>query len=976
MRLVLPPNGWYVGLALKKIDGKERRIQKPWPTIEQLLRFLQYWDNCGYDVYYAVAAFKQQTLLVNGKPTNRTHENVQGIWHLYQDVDSKESHKTARYEDRYEAAKAVGEFCNAAKLPHPSLWGFSGGGLHVYHLFTEILELAEWEIYARGFKQLAKDFGLDADHNKTADGSTVLRPPGFRNFKFNPARTVEVQGSGERYPLERFTHVREIGLAQPKRTVAQRTGPSSDSPIAAALIGTLYDDPSDPNRSVKACAQLAAFVDGPGRFSEPFIRDASGICKNSCADGLTIYLSWIDPQYHDAAREKFERWNTGPPLCSTLQEHSPFPELCKSCPHFGKISSPIELGRLAEKKIERLAAARGAPIQLGTPAGVEEGAGTEGLNGFPLLDPPYALNSAGEIVHQAEDKKGNLDETVVADYPIYVHGIYRAETDREDDERNICYAFRHKVPNRPWATITIPAYEYKAGRGIPALAAGGTLIRDNAKFTDYVGRQLGKIKALPRQVLYSQNGFKNGNRDALFADQLYKLGGTIEQAVVSDQLIARIKKGLGLRPGADVRQYLRTYNQLFVPEHYCAHLNLALSGGSIFHPWLTRTAGGLIIINWTPGSARGKSMILWAAGAVWSSARNALSIKHFDTAASQGLILAALGNITVLFDEINLLGNDPYNGLQKLLEFITKVAQGTDKNRALPYGTGIQSQMGDFGQHVLCTSNEDLSDTISFVAKHKDAAEAIIKRLQVLDAASPVPFNQALGDALEAELWNNGGAVAHQFLSRLSDNDVHAHAEALLQQTADGMWKQHRLAADHRIRMRSYAAGKTWAVLAFETGLWPVPSRQHIEDTFGWAVDQIKSRSADTPEETPRDNAVQLLDAFLRLNANNTLRVDNAYKARMVQVPMLPKPQKLVVRYERNTQRAYGTLREFKMFVIEHGSSWREVSSSLKELRIMLNERKKMTLGAGTEYAGQQVDCVEFDVSDPALSEPLQPVNN
>ena len=968
LRLILPPRGWYVGFATKT---DQRPLQYSFKTLEGLLAWLTRLDNGGYTTYYACAAFREFQVWdeKQRKFVRRTHENFLAAADLWADVDTRESHAKAKYVDQEEAARAILAFCQHVGLP-PPLWVSSGGGVHVHWPLAEELELAEWEIYARGFRAAADDFGLAIDARKTLDGSAVLRVPGSHNYKFDPPRVVQAGEAVPRYPLAQFARLKELGLVQPAQSKRPtRPDANTDSPLAKAIQGIIYDDPSDPQRTARGCAQLGAFVADPGKFDDNFHYGVAGLCKISCDGGDAIYLSWLDPEYRDAGQTKLDNWHSdAPATCEYFKGCSPRPELCQTCPHKGKITTPCELGRWAESKIERLAASRGIPIQVAS-APAEEG----DLNGFPTLEPPFNLSDR-KIVWEWEDPKTKEPrENIVSAYPIYLHGIYNAEGDDPRSPKRVSYCFRNKVKDEPWANIVLPAGEYKSTRGIQLLHDGGAWITDSEKFRYYIEGQFIKIRDRKRGMRYEQCGFKNDNRDFLCGDSLFKLGGGIEQAIVSEEIMQRVRLGLGMHPSADVRAFLKTVSKLFVPEHHCAHFNIAMSGGSIFHPWLTTTAGGLILINWTPGSARGKSMMLWAAGALWAWARKALSINAHDTQASMGLLMACLGNIPVLFDEINLLATDHQYGVQRLIEFIGKVAQGTDKNRANPAGKGLSSQLGNFGQPIIASSNEDLQDKIALSRHNVDANEAITKRLQILDGASPIEFDPSLGDELEGQLWLNGGAVMHAFLTRLSNEDFHKYARERLQKNYDAMWKSHNLHADHRIRIRDYACGKTWAELALEHGLWTVPSKQHIDDTFGWAIEQIKIRNLASGRTDPKDTALQVLNDYLTKNIKNTLYLMDAYRRHMHQIPIGNRvPLELLVRWERNTGSIYTPYRAFKTFVVERGHAWRDICDTLLKMRIIRDERRKMTLGAGTDYTSAQVDCIEFDGNHPSLQPLLE----
>src|SRR5258708_18721939 len=94
----------------------------------------------------------------------------------------------------------------------------------------------------------------------------------------------------------------------------------------------------------------------------------------------------------------------------------------------------------------------------------------------------------------------------------------------------------------------------------------------------------------------------------------------------------------------------------------------------------------------------------------------------------------------------------------------------------------------------------------------------------------------------------------------------------------------------------------------------------------------------------------------------------------MEQVGMGQKPQKLVIRHEIATQSVYAVQKDFRAFVIGAGFPYTAVVAELRSQRIIKDDTRMLTLGAGTEYASVQVACVAFDGSHPIFSSLLQEV--
>ena len=948
-----------MGFAIKG----EHTPQYSFKTLEGLLAWLTRLDNEGYTTYYACASFREFQVWdeKQRKFVRRTHENFLAAAALWADVDTQESHANAKYVNRREAEQAILAFCQHVGLP-PPLWVSSGGGLHVHWPLAAELELGEWQIYANGFRAACAGFGLAIDERKTVDGSAVLRVPGSHNYKFDPPRVVQAGEAVARYPLAQFAKLKELGLAQPARSRPVEQHSNHDSSIAATLIRTLYDDPSDPERTARACAQLAAFKGGPGNFSEPFHFGVAGLCKRSCDGGGDIYLSWLDPAYRDAGQTKLDNWHSDDPAtCAYLESTSPQPELCKACPHYGKITTPCQLGRLAESKIERLAAARGQPIQLTTEQSAGLGAQAEAdLNGFATLKPPWDIHK-GKLVHISEDKKGELVIDPVADHPIYIDGEHTSEA----LGRVFC-AFKHKPPNEPWCSIIVPAGDLSgsATKGLAMLADSGAHIRHNGRFLEYMRDQLHEWKSTHRYGMrFEQCGVKFKGAAFLAGSSLYRETG-IEQVSVSDEVAIREKLGLGPRPDGDLREFRSTLNKLWKPDNYCAQFNLASSYGSVLHPLLNQNQGSVAIVNMSPESQTGKSVILYACAAIWGL-WDALSLKDQDTAASVGLILASLGNLPAFVDEIQHFARHDVERLRAFLDLFTS---GIDKHRALPYGIGVRIQTSRWLMTLLTSSNTSIIDIIQALGKAGSSDEAATNRY--LELLWPTcDFDQSVGPELERHLWQHAGWAGHEFLKFIVRDDIQRHLKERLPDLTKSLWRRTSFMKEQRFRVN--ALGLAWAATEMlqEKGMG---LECRIDEMVDWGVEQIRRRAPmTTAGDMIIDRTLQALDSFLRHNANNTLRVLTAYQKNKTQIPIGPRPQKVIIRHEQETARVYLVLHEFKTYCVQNGWFWSEIQESLLAQKIQLGARK-MTLGAGTDYASVQTTCLEFDANHPVFSEALK----
>jgi hypothetical protein len=961
LRLVLPPTGWYVGFAKK---GDERRHQS-FPTILALHAWLLRHDADGFDVYYAVASFKEAFTRhpVTQKIQRRTHANVALIGSLFGDVDTRESKANAPYADREEAAQAVVAFCRAEKLPSP-LWVSSGGGLHIYWplsvavVLALALALAEWHVYAIGLKRAALAFGLHLDPTRTADASSILRVPGTHHHR--TGRLVQASSEIARVDPSVFEHLKRHTDEQDRRRLEPAPPARNDSPIAAAMLGDLGDAPSDPNLMRRGCAQIRRVAEKPGAYGEPLNRLVAGACKNCGPGGDVVYLSWLDPDWRATGRDYFERWSVGPPWCATFESLNPGG--CDGCAIRGEGKTPLWWGRQAERTIARIST---VSERSRTPQQETAEQTTQGLNGFPILGPRWGFDQNNRLCEVTEDKKGHPVHMKVSEHPIYVSGVHASEVLEKTS-----YTFKHYLPNEGWTEINVPGSSMGNGRGIPELMDNGVIIHNPKVFTEYMNEQIGEFNRVPgqrRSIKYEQCGWKG--RDYLAGGLLFRSNGGVERVVTSDEIAARVKLGLGPVAGGNARVWVSITNQLFSLDHYCAWFNIGASLGSMFMPWHSRTEGGVIVSNFTPESGKGKTRIAQACAAIWGL-WNALTIKDYDTAASQGLILACLNNIPFFVDELGHFARHPQFGVVHLREFLDKHAAGTDKHRALQHGMGIRHQLGTWCNTGITTTNQPILDLVDSQGGLLGNAPGM--RIGELDATPPRTFDTQLGDQLEPHLWLNAGHVGQEFLKHVVRPDIYQAAHKALGEFTAQLWAYHKLGSEQRFRVRLVSTAQLGLMLGQDKGL--VPRGLDIGAVVDWAMSQFRVRTPAPSGHAKLDMATEVLGRFLHVNILNTLRVQHAYRAHVQQAVFGQKPQKLVVRHESESQRVYAVQKEFRTFVIANGFPYAAIINELKQQRIIKDDKRMVTLGAGTEYFSVQVPCIEFDGSHPIFSSMLQEV--
>ena len=130
LQRALGKEGHYCIFAARSAD--ERKTQKFYSSVDEVVEAAEYFDQQGYDVYYGLATFKE--------PNSRKVDNVKHLASFFLDLDCG---PTKDFASQEEAIKALRKFCSTNKLPNPTMVN-SGRGVHVYWFLSESVCYDDW----------------------------------------------------------------------------------------------------------------------------------------------------------------------------------------------------------------------------------------------------------------------------------------------------------------------------------------------------------------------------------------------------------------------------------------------------------------------------------------------------------------------------------------------------------------------------------------------------------------------------------------------------------------------------------------------------------------------------------------------------------------------------------------------------------------------------------------------------------------
>ena len=286
-------------------------------------------------VFFAPESFKDE---------GRSQAKVLALKALRLDIDAGEKKHDkdpqGTYATQHDARQALQRFSTATGLL-PSIVVSSGEGLHVYYVLDESCAPHEWQPVAEALKRFCNGHGLRTDPTVTADSARILRP--LTTLHGNGQRVTVLEATGKVYTLAEFAQ--QVGANEDNDTL---TAPARgyDLSVNADVLRQHDATPADFELIRAECGAIrwAADTANQPKVTEPYWRDVLGIVKFCAgADGLAHEVSKHHPEYdpRNTAR-KLGAWGAGPTTCNEFGNHS---TACGTCPHIGKVKSPIVLGR-------------------------------------------------------------------------------------------------------------------------------------------------------------------------------------------------------------------------------------------------------------------------------------------------------------------------------------------------------------------------------------------------------------------------------------------------------------------------------------------------------------------------------------------------------------------------------------------------------------------------------------------------------
>jgi len=952
LQWVLPAEGVYVALQYNLTSSGVR--QTYFDSVDDLAEATEYYDSKGQDVYFAMSNFR--------KKETRKGEDAKQIKSFFLDLDVGEDKVAERkgFATQADALRRLEEFRVALELPEPLIVN-SGRGIHVYWGLSESVAVEQWKVVADQFKAKCREFGLEIDPAVPADMARVLRVVGTHNYKPETPAPVEVIGDVPAVVnFDFFASKLGMDTIPVPKKYTPADGPASLRDVLMSNIKYSFRDILLKAQNGTGCEQLRRIIKGQAEASEPMWRAGLSIAK-FCEDSekAAHKISEKHAEYTPELTLKKLDLIKGPYRCTTFDENEA--GICMDCPNWGKIKSPIVLGRkipeaevdedgnyVTEESFGEFGEDGDDYSEKSTEFGFEFSEDTSTEHVIPVYPRPYFRGINGGVYIKNVSVDGEVDESVIYHNDIY---ITRRLLDIEAGEGVVC---RIHLPQDGIREFTMPL----------------TAVTSREEFRKQMSMQGVAVSRIDELMQYMIT-WVNELQATSTADTAHRQFGWVDDEcsafIVGDKEIRpdETRHNPPSTPTGALIPYLQPKGTLEawkeMANFYNTRADLAM------HQYVVCTAFGSPLMKFLPQnscalhihssiSGCGKTAAVRVASSVWGSEK-ALMVEERDTDAMKFNRAEILHNLPFYVDELT---NEKS---EKLSDLAYQLSSGQQRGR-MSGGSNLERVRGEPWQFLaVTTGNASVIERIS-VEKQQPKAEAQRmlewKASRVFDSTEDKKKTDAFDVAI-TENYGHAGIIYIQYVMQNLEKvkQIVFENQRLIDEAAG-------LTSENRFWSAGAATTLSGAYIAKQLGLIDYD----LEALFAWTVKLLKTNLQSVSdmgvsvEQTLNDYMTENYNNILMLKSTDDLRSESGNGLDTLVIPDALPRGRLVARYETDTKKAYLVPKPLKAWCAAQQVNYGAFVDGL--IKNLGGKRGLIRLGKGThlELPNSRViivNCKTFD---------------
>ena len=918
LKSVLADDGLYSLLALRSSDNG--RVQKFYPTIGHLIDGAVAFDEKGYDSYFGLATYD--------KDGSRKADNVKELKSFFLDLDCGPSKD---YANQGDAIVAQRRFCKELKLPKP-LTINSGRGVHVYWGLTESVGKENWLPVATRLKALCAKHNLLADVAVTADVCRVLRVPKTHNHKTDPPTEVTFFGF-DAPPLVDFDEFAELlgdaPIEIPKKYVPSESNFPNDKE-------SVFLDIINKTKAGKGCAQIKNIIKNQQEISEPLWRAGLSIAKY-CIDGEEA-THIVSRHHSDYTREDTNRKVEaikGPYLCNTFDEYSP--DMCTSCPHWGKIKSPIVLGQRMKEATEEDNVVEAPAIDLpNSPTSVYT---------IPAYPKPYFRGVNGGVYIRTRNADGDPDEKIIYHNDLYVVRRLR------DAEVGEAVVMRLHLPRDGVREFTLPL----------------TAVTSRDDFRKQMSMQGVAVTKMDEIMQYTTTWVNELQANSV-ADQAHRqFGWTDDEGsafVLGNQTIYKNRVEFN-PPSTQTAGLFPIFNPSGTFEEWKEMMAFYNRDGFEMEQFVVGVSFGSVLMHFSPINAAGLHLHGETGVGKTTAAQTGLTLwgDPEELMTNEQDTLNARMNRGEVYHNLPLIMDELTNTTGKQLSVLTYQLTGGRQRGRMSSGSNTERFRGDpWSLLSITTANASIVERISMVksmpkAEAQRILECRVRERKFSTAKETHDYRNTM-----LKTYGHAGVKYVQYIMQ----DIEG-VKKLLTTVQEKIDIKANLKAENRFWSTFVAATVTGLILAKRAGLIEYEPKK----AFNWGIWLINQNKRHVEDMSV--SVSEILNDYINEHYGNILWIKSTDDLRKqdtdidsIVIPEVVPRGKLVARYETDLKRAYLVPKPLKIWCGEQQINY---SSFMTDLKTKLGARKsKMRLSKGTHMNLPPTDVIIVDCSVEKLN--------
>ena len=918
----LSSGGYYCVFAARSSD--ERKAQKFYDSIDAVVDAAHNFDEEGYDVYYGLATFKEAG--------SRKVDNVQRLNAFFLDLDCGPSKDFMSQE---QAIVALRRFCKRNKLPKPTMVN-SGRGVHVYWFLSESVSYEDWFPVAERLKRLCNQQDFYADPAVTADAARVLRVPHTHNYKTNPPSGVGFFGLAERFDTVDFDTFSELLGSEPIPVPAKHV-PRDLSATMQNLMGnqeSVFKDILIKTQRGEGCAQVAYIVKNQETMSEPLWRAGLSIAK-FCTDGAKAVhlMSQNHPEYHPDETQKKVDQIKGPYTCARFDEYNP--DVCVGCPMWGKIKSPIVLGkRLREAEVD----SEGNYV-------AEE---VEPEHVIPKYPPPYVRGSNGGVYVRTTNEDGDVDEKRIYHNDLYV--VKRIK----DPELGESLVMRLHLPKDGVQEFTLPMSSVTSSEEFrKKLSSQGVAVKKMDDLMSYTLSWVDELQATSTaDEAHVQFGWVNDKYDTFIIGNQKVKADCVEFNPPANQTVGFFPH---FEPKGTLDEWYTTMqfweNERFVLQQF----GFGMGFGSPLMEFLNEPCGAVAFVNNESGT--GKTMMMYAAAGIWGNPRK-LVLDRDDSVAFKMNRAEVMHSLPTGIDEVTNLTP------REISNLIYQGTAGKQRGRMTASANVERHQGRPWSLLMQYTSNASIIEAVSR-GKAMPKAEA----QRILECHVERLFDKVkdkeITDTFKEDVFNNYGHAGVPYIQWVMSNLD--ETRSILKKVQKRIDEAAELTTENRFWSDTLTATIAGLLIAKKVGLHDFD----VTKVFKWATTELIGQNKRGLSEMEHSVTDVLNDFFaenisyiLQIKSTQDLRGSNDNGLDQHVIPEQVARGRLIARYETDTKLFYVKPKPLKEWCGELQINYSHLVSEI--MKKCEGKRKKVQLTKGVNLQLPPADTIvmKFD-ADP-----------